>query len=75
MIEKIGRTLEELYDTYIKDFSKFMQLTGGVIFGENYDGQIKMIFIQDVDELSEYFDCIIIHLEENNSVLNIVVKE
>lgn len=75
MIEKIGRTLEELYDTYIKDFSKFLQLTEGLLFGEDCDGQLRMIFIEDVDELSNYFDFIVEHLEEDNSILRIIIKD
>ena len=75
MIEKINRTLEELYDTYIKDYAKFIQLTDGVIYKENCDGQLKMIFIDDADDLSEYFDYTITHLEEDNSTLHIVIKE
>ena len=75
MIEKIGRTLEELYDTYIKDFSKFLQLTSGVIFEEENGGQLKMIFIEDPDDLSKYYEYTITQLDEDNNNLHITVKE
>jgi hypothetical protein len=73
MVEKIGRTLEELYDTYIKDFTKFVQLTNGVIYMENCDGQLKMIFIEDFDELSDYLDYLIHHIEETSNSLHIII--
>ena len=75
MIEKIGRTLEELYDTYVKDFAKFMQLTDGVIYSEDGNGQLKMIMIEDADDLSEHFDCAIIALEEDNNKLQIIIED
>ena len=74
MIEKIGRTLEELYDTYIKDFAKFVQLTDGMLIEEEPNGQLKMMFIEDADDLSEYFDFNIIQLDEENNHLQIMVK-
>ena len=74
MIEKIGRTLEELYDTYIKDFAKFVQLTDGMIIEEESNGQLKTVFIEDADELSEYLQFNIVQLDEENNYLRIMVK-
>jgi hypothetical protein len=75
VIEKIGRTLEELYDTYIKDFSKFLQLTNGLLLKETCNGQLMLVFIEDFDDLSDYLDYTVIQIDEDNSILQIVVKE
>ena len=75
MLEKIGRTLEEFYDTYIKDFSKFVQLTDGVIYLEHNNGQLEFIIIEDSDDLSEYFEYKVSQLEEDNNKLQILIKE
>lgn len=50
------QTLEELFDRgFESDFNKFEQITGGVIYGSDEDGQLSMIFIDNVDELGKYY--------------------
>ena len=70
----VYKALEELYDTYIKDFAKFVQLTDGMIIEEESNGQLKTVFIEDADELSEYLQFNIVQLDEENNYLRIMVK-
>lgn len=52
----LAQTLEELFDRgFDSDFNKFKEITGGIIYGLGESGQLSMIFIDNVDELGEYY--------------------
>ena len=52
----LAQTLEELFDRgFDTDFNKFKEITGGIIYGSGENGQLNMIFIDNVDELGEYY--------------------
>ena len=75
MDDVISRTLGELYDTDIKDFSKFLQLTNGVLFSENCDGQLKMLFLDDFYDLTDYLGWTVQFIEEIDNKVHIIIKE
>ena len=53
----LAYTLEELFDRgFNSDFNKFKEVTGGIIYGTEKSGQLFMIFIDTVDDLSTYYD-------------------
>ena len=52
----LAQTLEELFDRgFDSDFNKFKEITGGIIYGSGENGQLSMMFIDNVDELGEYY--------------------
>jgi len=78
MIFGYFETLEELYDRGLdSDFNMFEDKTGGFIYLIHISGQIEMIFIEDCDDLSQYFTYKLSHIEENPSemTLRIYVEE
>ena len=51
------QTLEELFDRALNsDFNEFINVTGGMIYEILPTGQMRMVFIQDTDDLCEFFD-------------------
>ena len=78
MIFGYFETFEELYDRGLdSDFNVFEDKTGGFIYLIHTSGQIEMIFIEDCDDLCQYFSCKLSHIEENPSemILRIYVEE
>ena len=52
----LAQTLGELFDRdFDSDFNKFKEITGGIIYGSGENGQLSMIFIDNVEELGEYY--------------------
>ena len=51
-------TLEELFDRgFNSDFEKFKSTTNGIIYGVDKDNQVHLLFINDTDELCNYYEC------------------
>jgi hypothetical protein len=51
------QTLEELFDRALNsDFNEFINATGGMIYEILPTKQMRMVFIQDTDDLCEFFD-------------------
>lgn len=66
MIFGYFETLEELYDRgFHSDFNIFETRTGGFIYLIHTSGQIEMIFITDTDDLTPYFECKLLKVDES----------
>lgn len=51
------QTLRDWFDEeFDSDFKKFKDVTSGVIYGINAYCQMYMIFVDNIDELTEYYD-------------------
>ncbi len=58
----IGYTLEEYYDRELNsDFNSFLNKS---LYKVDEHGQLSMIFIDDVDDLTAYFDYIITYVDK-----------
>ena len=52
-VQTLRDWFEEEFDS---DFNKFRDTTGGVIYGVNTHHQMYMIFVDYIDELTEYYN-------------------
>lgn len=71
----LAQTLEELFDRgFESDFYKFKEVTGGIIYREEKSGQLSMIFIDDVDELGEYYQNELIGINDEGNYQRPIIK-
>lgn len=69
-------TLEEIYDRELNsDFNKFTDITGGIIYTQDTSGQLCMLFIDDTDVLSQYFDYDVITTIDVGQYQRFIIKK
>ena len=69
-----GILLNTYLDSQFKTFEEFKTATNGVIYSENCDGQLKMIFIDTLKELDRYLGDTVIHTETGSNGLHIILE-
>ena len=70
------QTLEDWFDkVFDSDFKTFKDMTGGVIYGINPYHQMYMIFIDHIDELTEYYDWVIQEVSIEGPSKHPMIKE
>lgn len=71
----LAQTLEELFDRgFESNFYKFKETTGGIIYKQEKSGQLCMIFIDDVEELSEYYQNELIGINDEGNYQRPIIK-
>ena len=71
----LAQTLEELFDRgFESDFNKFKEITGGIIYGSDENGQLSMIFIDNVDELGEYYQNELLSVDNESIYQRPIIK-
>lgn len=69
-------TLEEIYDRELhSDFNKFIEITGGIIYNVEPSGQMCMIYIDDTDTLSQYFDYDVIQICDEGKYQRFIIEK
>ena len=68
-------SLEEFYDRMLgSDFNKFSEITGNVIY-ELQGNQLCMLFIDDVDNLCDYFDYDVVEINDESQYTRPIIKK
>ena len=57
------------------DFTKFKDATGGVIYGINSSYQMYIIFVDNIDELTEYYDWEVLGVSIDDSNRHPMIRE
>lgn len=71
----LAQTLEELFDRgFESDFYKFKETTGGIIYREEKSGQLCMVFIDNVEELGEYYQNELIGITDEGNYQRPIIK-
>ena len=71
----LAKTLEELFDRgFESDFNKFKEITGGIVYGSDENGQLSMIFIDNVDELGEYYQNELLSVDNESVYQRPIIK-
>ena len=68
-------SLEEFYNRMLgSDFNKFSEITGNVIY-ELQENQLCMLFIDDVDNLCDYFDYDVVEINNEKQYIRPIIKK
>lgn len=68
-------TLEEFYDMMLdRDFNRFSRITGNIIY-ELQENQLCMLFIDDADNLCDYFDYDVIEINDESQYTRPIIKK
>ena len=71
----LAQTLEELFDRgFESDFNKFKEITGGIVYDSDENGQLSMIFIDNVDELGEYYQNELLSVDNESVYQRPIIK-
>jgi hypothetical protein len=71
----LAQTLEELFDRgFESDFYKFKETTGGIIYEVQKSSQLCMVFIDNVEELGEYYQNKLIGINDEGSYQRPIIK-
>lgn len=69
------QTLKELYEEYCnKNFDKFQETTGGIMYGEDKYGQLFLIEVNDIEELSAYLDNQVVSISSDSPYIRPTIK-
>lgn len=70
------QTLRDWVDEeFDSDFKKFNDATGGVIYGINPHHQMYIIFVDHIDELTEYYDWEVLGVSIDDSNRHPMIRE
>lgn len=70
------QTLRDWVDEeFDSDFKKFKDATGGVIYGINPYHQMHIIFVDHIDELTEYYDWEVLGVSADDSNRHPMIRE
>ena len=68
-------SLEEFYDRILgSDFNRFSEITGNIIY-ELQGNQLCMLFIDDIDNLCEYFDYDVVEMNDMGQYTRPIIKK
>ena len=69
-------TLEEVYDTRLdSDFNKFITITNGILYEVTDSGQLIIIYVDDTDILSQYFDYNVVEIIDEGNYQRLLIKQ
>jgi hypothetical protein len=72
---KVGLTLYQYFtNEFNNDFDKFKDVIGEVIYKENIEGQLYMIFIDNLDELKKYFEYKVVNVTTDGQYQRPIIR-
>lgn len=69
------KTFGELFKEGLKsNFNKLKEITGGVIYGISSVNQMYIIFVENNEDLCDYYECDIVEFDETPNYTRPVLK-
>ena len=69
-------SLNDLFNRYLNsDFNNFKNYTGGIVYMVEKSGQLTMLFMETLDDLSRYSDKCVIQINKERDYYRPIIEE